>query len=1188
MRTVDISSLRFSPVQYLPGQDLLKVYHRVRAEIFPVSTREPGPVQTSEFEPLLRRIVRIDRAGGRKAIRADSPVTMVILSDTLFREALQPLVQWKTRKGFHVVEAYLQDSVVGQDRGRIRDYLAELYHAPSPGMSPPSYLLIVGDVKHIPLSQASGQVTDLYYATYDGAGDYIPDLFYGRISVESPGQLEGVLEKILDYEQFRLPDPSFLGESVLIAGVDAAFAQRHGNGQLHYAGSYYLNEANGNRAHTFFYPESDTSDRRILDLISGGVGFVNYTGHGLSDRWINPAFHQDDIAELQNLHRYPVMIGNGCETNVFHLDECFAEALLRAPGKGALAYIGCTNDSYWDEDYFWAVGVGPIGSAPLHEESGPGYYDRTFHLFGEPYPLWTPSLGEMVAGGNLSVQQSTSPRKKFYWEIYQLAGDPSLVPWFRVPDPPEVNHPQVIPPGSRRLDLTCRPYSYAALSREGVLLDAGHAGAHGTVTLQLPGSMQPEDLDVVVTGANHAPYFGKVMTGIPSGAHLSLLDYRLTAESVESDGLVSRGEWFSLDLEWVNAGNSPTAADTLLLRTPGEELAVTDSLITVKTAEPGDTFRISPAFRIRCSGSAGDMDEWVLSLVHKRSGEEAPIYLREHVVAPRLQSGGIRWDDRVSGNGNGVAEEGEWLFCSWKIYNAGHFRSDSLGRVETDQGPGLFDRVDSEEAGILPAGDSMTVCFHARVGPNPGYRERSGLWIAEDISGGIADSCILYPGRFLEDFNQGRLDRFPFVQAGAAPWSADREFSRSEPYSVRSGEISNNGWSRISIMVEADRSDTISFWFRVSSEQGYDFLQFHVDSVMKGRWSGESGWNSYSFAIEPGIHELAWSYTKDQSISRGEDAAWIDDVAFNASAFRQQDLSLMAISEPRSGPWLGKGEQVALLIKNTGRDSVSGCSVRIDLKGVVLEDSLQSILPPGSEQWWVTDDRFDLSELGTYIISASIGSPADQFAGNNALQETVLHYSFPDLSLRLAGIREEHGEGAEAHLELTNAGNILIDSLYYGIWISGSLVEKGRRPLHLPPGKTTRDTFLLTGHGDLFPVSGIHEFQIRSLTPDSVLSNSVVRGTFQWQAVNKDMSRFPPEVEVSPNPSRHGFRVLFRSPTEIPATVELIGSDGRLAVSRRIGAGTRSLFLPAGSLDAGIYILSIRSMGVYHPVVITP
>ena len=41
------------------------------------------------------------------------------------------------------------------------------------------------------------------------------------------------------------------------------------------------------------------------------------------------------------------------------------EKLLRENGKGAVAYIGGSNNTYWDEDFWWAVGTGVASANPF-------------------------------------------------------------------------------------------------------------------------------------------------------------------------------------------------------------------------------------------------------------------------------------------------------------------------------------------------------------------------------------------------------------------------------------------------------------------------------------------------------------------------------------------------------------------------------------------------------------------------------------------------------------------------------------------------------------------------------------------------------------------------------------------------------------------------------------------------------
>jgi hypothetical protein len=72
---------------------------------------------------------------------------------------------------------------------------------------------------------------------------------------------------------------------------------------------------------------------------------------------------------------------------------------------------------------------------------------------------------------------------------------------------------------------------------------------------------------------------------------------------------------------------------------------------------------------------------------------------------------------------------------------------------------------------------------------------------------------------------------------------------------------------------------TGSFYFKVSSEPGWDFLGFYMDGLLVQQWSGEVDWTSYSFPMTNfGTHTLEWRYTKDASGSAGLDAAFLDNV----------------------------------------------------------------------------------------------------------------------------------------------------------------------------------------------------------------------------------------------------------------------------------------------------------------------
>ena len=87
--------------------------------------------------------------------------------------------------------------------------------------------------------------------------------------------------------------------------------------------------------------------------------------------------------------------------------DCFGEAFLKVADKGGIGYIGGSNSTYWDEDYWWGVGYGDVVSAgPAYEETTLGAYDGVFHDHGEPMTDWYVTNSAIIFVGNMAVSAS--------------------------------------------------------------------------------------------------------------------------------------------------------------------------------------------------------------------------------------------------------------------------------------------------------------------------------------------------------------------------------------------------------------------------------------------------------------------------------------------------------------------------------------------------------------------------------------------------------------------------------------------------------------------------------------------------------------------------------------------------------------------------------------------------------------
>jgi hypothetical protein len=74
----------------------------------------------------------------------------------------------------------------------------------------------------------------------------------------------------------------------------------------------------------------------------------------------------------------------------------------------------------------------------------------------------------------------------------------------------------------------------------------------------------------------------------------------------------------------------------------------------------------------------------------------------------------------------------------------------------------------------------------------------------------------------------------------------------------------------------------VSFWYKVSSEDYYDFFEFYIDGARRIRESGEVGWTQFTDnSLSNTNHTFEWRYAKDASGIKGADRAWVDQVSFD-------------------------------------------------------------------------------------------------------------------------------------------------------------------------------------------------------------------------------------------------------------------------------------------------------------------
>jgi len=135
MRGQKLVRLHVSPIVYNPVTNQLKVITRAEVKVIFKNTDLSKDIDnrikyySHEYESLFKSCINYTKLSGMDTLTT-YPVKYVIISDSSFQTSLQPLIDWKKRKGFLVVEEYTSNPVVGNTNTTIYNLLPEFYLRP--------------------------------------------------------------------------------------------------------------------------------------------------------------------------------------------------------------------------------------------------------------------------------------------------------------------------------------------------------------------------------------------------------------------------------------------------------------------------------------------------------------------------------------------------------------------------------------------------------------------------------------------------------------------------------------------------------------------------------------------------------------------------------------------------------------------------------------------------------------------------------------------------------------------------------------------------------------------------------------------------------------------------------------------------------------------------------------------------
>lgn len=423
VRGHQVGQFQFWPVQYSPANQTVVIYQALTLRITWNQVESRSTVNNSAaysshiFENLLaEHIVNYSQEIQIETTREKANEAVLIIAPDAFLATLSTLVSLKESQGHPVSLVGL--STTGTTPESIKSYVYDAYHYST---QPPTYLLLIGDVNNgsntMPAftGLSSSTVTDLYYGTVDGS-DWIPDIFVGRLPARNTTQLNTMINNLVAYNNLTGAE-EWVKKAALLASNDSNYWQVAEATQNYvinnhtlpagYTGTFPSSpQAGGDKLYAHSYSAGNSN---VINSVNNRRSLISYTGHGSRTSWGGPAFNQSNIRNISHTGTFSVVTSFACLTGDFNETESFGETWMLQPNKGAVAFIGASSSSYWGPDDTLERAM----MDSLYSGANSANIVSSFRYAG------------------LMAVEATRPgtgtaQSRYYWEIYNLLGDPAL------------------------------------------------------------------------------------------------------------------------------------------------------------------------------------------------------------------------------------------------------------------------------------------------------------------------------------------------------------------------------------------------------------------------------------------------------------------------------------------------------------------------------------------------------------------------------------------------------------------------------------------------------------------------------------------------------------------------------------------------------------------------------------------
>ncbi len=789
---------------------------------------------------------------------------------------------------------------------------------------PPSAVLLLADYG----TGASGIISHLYshplsYPDFasdnrfaDVDGDDLPEIAFARITANNATQLETMITKFLDYERNPPVNPDFYDHPITALGwqterwfqicsevVGGYFRNVHSKNPVRINAVYdgnpnsdpWSTATNTSTVLNYFGPSglgyipatpqelggfSGGTGSDVINAINDGSFLLQHRDHGSYSGWGEPDFTSSDINSLTNIdNELPFIFSINCQTGAYHnASECFTEKFHRhtynGQNSGALGLIAATevSFSFVNDTFIWGV----------FDNIYPGFMPAEETEF--PVSFMMPAFGN-AAGKHFLYQSSwpyNSGDKQITYRLFHHHGDAYLTLYSEVPQNLTVAHNDVLLSGVDFFEVTADDGALIGLTVNGEIIGVGE-GTGSPFSISIPPQNPGDMMIVTITKQNYYRYSESVEIIPPEGGYVIFEEYTINDQTGNNNGEADYNESITLDTTLENVGLNDATDVVAVISETDDYITITDNTQTYGTIPSESTSTQYDAFAMNISDDVPDQHvaNFDLEVTGTSSRDTWNSSFQITINAPDITISNMIIDDSNE-NDNGRLDPGETVDLIIPTNNDGHSNSPTATGVISCLDPEItINGSNTHNFGTIDSGSTenavfnITVSSEAEIGTivSFDYEVTAGNYTAEETF----NRSI---GLILEDFETGNFSSFPWEFGGNADWSIVTESPYEGVYCAKSGTITHYQTSELILNAEINAAGDISFYRKVSSESGWDYLKFYIDGTLQEQWSGTVGWSEVSYPVAVGEREFKWQYYKDGSVSSGSDCAWLDYIIF--------------------------------------------------------------------------------------------------------------------------------------------------------------------------------------------------------------------------------------------------------------------------------------------------------------------